>query len=124
MQLHWHQGELVQGVWVAVAAQVLHSHLWVRGAAARLLGLAFADSSIGTHLPPLPLLFWTLTAPSPRTPPPPGTGPSGGESAASVIKQAPSSIFPLQVFSLPIPFPIPPSTTESRNKGGRGGGDK
>ena len=34
-------------VWTAVCGQVLHSHLWVRGAATRLLGMAFADPAVG-----------------------------------------------------------------------------
>ena len=47
MQVQWRQGDVVREVWVAVSRQTLHPHMWVRGAAARLLGLAFADAAIG-----------------------------------------------------------------------------
>ena len=50
LQLHWQQGRDVQRVWAAVGAQVLHPHLWVRGAVSRLLGLAFAEPAIGACL--------------------------------------------------------------------------
>ena len=52
MQLHWRQGGVVHESWGAVGRQVLHPHLWVRGAAARLLGLAFADAAICERLSP------------------------------------------------------------------------
>lgn len=59
LQLQWEQGDSVQQVWVAVSCHVLHPHVWVRGIAARLLGLAFADDAIGAFPSP----HWAMQLP-------------------------------------------------------------
>ena len=47
LQLAWQQGETVAAAWSATAELLLHPHAWVRMAAGRLLGLAFAEPKIG-----------------------------------------------------------------------------
>lgn len=48
MQVRWGgQRAEVRAVWLEVPRLLSHRHLWVRKAASRLLGLAFADPAIG-----------------------------------------------------------------------------
>ena len=47
LQLAWQQGEVVAAAWATAAELLLHPHAWVRMAAGRLLGLAFAEPKIG-----------------------------------------------------------------------------
>lgn len=48
--LSWDVGVKVQGLWERVIRLLLHPHLWVRKASARLLGLAFSHKSISQGL--------------------------------------------------------------------------
>ncbi|KAK9818396.1 hypothetical protein WJX72_012002 [[Myrmecia] bisecta] len=49
-QVGWQAGETVRQLWQAVSALLLHRHLWVRKAAARLMGLAFANVKLAGGL--------------------------------------------------------------------------
>jgi hypothetical protein len=51
----------VRLIWLQLPELLTHRHLWVRKAASRLLGLAFADSSIGER----PTLACTVFRQSP-----------------------------------------------------------
>ncbi|KAK9808411.1 hypothetical protein WJX73_001754 [Symbiochloris irregularis] len=44
--VRWQEGQVAQQVWEAVASLLVHPHQWVRGAVARLLGLAFDQAAI------------------------------------------------------------------------------
>ena len=51
--MRWAAGADVQALWLAAGRLLLDRHAWVRRAAGRLLGSAFADAKIGV-LPALP----------------------------------------------------------------------
>ena len=46
-EVRWAAGEDVQALWLAAGRLLLDRHAWVRRAAGRLLGAAFADAQIG-----------------------------------------------------------------------------
>ena len=52
-QVRWtpEAAEDVQDVWRALPGLLSAGHVWVRKAASRLLGHAFADKATGAHLP-------------------------------------------------------------------------
>ncbi len=45
--IRWAAGPDVQALWLATGRLLLDRHAWVRRAAGRLLGAAFADAKIG-----------------------------------------------------------------------------
>ena len=53
----------VRLIWLQLPELLTHRHLWVRKAASRLLGLAFADSSIGER-PTLACTFFASLVPT------------------------------------------------------------
>ena len=46
-EVRWAAGPDMQALWLAAGRLLLDRHAWVRRAAGRLLGAAFADSKIG-----------------------------------------------------------------------------
>ena len=46
-EVRWAAGAEVQALWLAAGRLLLDRHAWVRRAAGRLLGAAFADAKIG-----------------------------------------------------------------------------
>ncbi len=52
-EVRWAAGPDVQALWLAAGRLLLDRHAWVRRAAGRLLGAAFADAKIGVSSGPL-----------------------------------------------------------------------
>ncbi|KAK9845304.1 hypothetical protein WJX81_002986 [Elliptochloris bilobata] len=49
-ELHWEASADARALWASLPALLLHRHAWVRRAAARLLGLGFADEGVAAGL--------------------------------------------------------------------------
>lgn len=60
--MRWTPGaaEDVQEVWRVLPGLLSAGHVWVRKAASRLLGHAFADKATGAHV----AFFWSLCPPA------------------------------------------------------------